>query len=245
MKKILIIGATSAIAENAARIWAKAGCSMFLVARSQERLEVIAKDLIVRGAFSVDKFCMDLTQFDQQDAMINAAYAFLGEIDVALIAHGTLSNQVACELSLQLTLQEINTNALSVISLLTLLANRFEERKSGTIAVISSVAGDRGRQSNYVYGSAKAMVSAFTSGLRQRLAKSNVHILTVKPGFVDTPMTKKFTKGPLWTKPQVIASQIVQACNSKRGILYAPRFWWVIMAIIKLIPETVFMKLKL
>jgi short-subunit dehydrogenase len=245
MKKILIIGATSAIAENAARIWAKAGCSLFLVARSQERLDVISKDLIVRGVAAVDTFCIDLTQFDQQEAMLNAAYAFFGEIDIALIAYGTLSNQAACESSPQLTLQEISVNALSVISLLTLLANRFEERKSGMIAVISSVAGDRGRQSNYVYGSAKAMVTAFTSGLRQRLAKSNVHVLTVKPGFVDTPMTKDFSKGPLWTKPQAVAYQIVQACNSNGGILYAPRFWWAIMAIIKLIPERIFIKLKL
>lgn len=245
MKKVLIIGATSAIAENAARIWANVGCSLFLVARSQERLDVISKDLVVRGAVGVDQFCMDLTQLDGQDAMLNAAYAFLGEIDIALIAHGTLSNQAACESSPQLTLQEINTNALSVISLLTLLANHFEERKSGMIAVISSVAGDRGRQSNYVYGSAKAMVSAFTSGLRQRLAKSNVHVLTVKPGFVDTPMTKDFSKGPLWAKSHTVAYQIVKACNSKGGILYTPKFWWVIMGIIKLIPETIFMKLKL
>jgi short-subunit dehydrogenase len=245
MKKILIIGATSAIAENAARIWAKAGCSLFLVVRSPERLEVISKDLIIRGAVGVDGFCMDLTQFDQHETMLNAACAFLGGVDVALIAHGTLSNQAECESSPQLTLQEIKVNALSVISLLTLLANRFEERGSGMIAVISSVAGDRGRKSNYVYGSAKAMVSAFTSGLRQRLAKSNVRVLTIKPGFVDTPMTKDFSKGQLWAKPQAVANTIVQACDSKGGILYTPRFWSVIMAIIKLIPETVFMKLKL
>lgn len=245
MKKILIIGATSAIAENAARIWAKEGCLFYLVARCQERLDVISKDLIVRGAVGVDRFCMDLTQFDQHDDMLNAAYAFLGEIDVALIAHGILSNQVACESSPPLTLQEISINSLSVVSILTILANRFEERKSGMIAVISSVAGDRGRQSNYVYGSAKAMVSAFTSGLRQRLAKSNVYVLTVKPGFVDTPMTKGFTKGILWVKPRTIAIQVVQACNSKGGILYTPKFWWAIMGIIKLIPERVFIKLKL
>lgn len=245
MKKILIIGATSAIAENAARIWAEAGCSLFLVARSKERLDVISKDLIVRGAVGVDQFCMDLTQFDQQDAMLKAAYAFLGGIDVALIAHGTLSNQAACETSPQLTLQEISVNALSVISLLTLLANRFEERQSGMIAVISSVAGDRGRQSNYVYGSAKAMVSTFTSGLRQRLEKSKVRVLTIKPGFVDTPMTQEFTKGPLWAKPKVVAEQIVRACNKKGGVLYTPSFWLAIMIIIKLIPEKVFMKLKL
>lgn len=245
MKKILIIGATSAIAENAARIWAKEGCSFFLVTRSQERLDVMCKDLIVLGAVVVDGFCMDVTQFDQHEVMINAAYAFLGRIDVALIAHGTLSNQVACILSPQLTLQEMNINALSVISLLTLLANRFEERHSGMIAVISSVAGDRGRKSNYVYGSAKAMVSVFTSGLRQRLAKSNVHVLTIKPGFVDTPMTQEFVKGPLWAKPQAVAEQIVRACSKKGGVLYAPSFWWAIMMILKLVPEKVFMKLKL
>jgi hypothetical protein len=245
MKKVLIVGATSAIAENAARIWARAGCSLFLVGRSQERLDVLSRDLIVRGAISVDKLCMDLTRLDQQDAMVSTAYTFLEVIDVVLIAHGTLSNQEACESSPQLTLQEIHLNAISVISLLTLLANRFEKQKSGMIAVISSVAGDRGRQSNYVYGSAKAMVSSFASGLRQRLIKSNVYVLTVKPGFVDTPMTKSFSKGPLWAKPQTVASQIVQACNSKGGILYTPKFWGVIMGIIKLIPETIFMKLKL
>jgi len=245
MKKILIIGATSAIAENAARIWAKAGCLLFLVARSQERLDVISKDLIIRGAVGVDGFCMDLTQLDQQDIMLNAAYAFLGEIDVALIAHGTLSNQVACECSPELTLLEININALSVISLLTILANHFEERKSGMIAVISSVAGDRGRQSNYVYGSAKAMVTTFTSGLRQRLAKSNVSVLTIKPGFVDTPMTKSHKKGFLWAKPKAVAEQIVNACNSRGGIRYTPIFWGPIMMIIKLIPENIFKKLKL
>lgn len=245
MKKILIIGATSAIAENAARIWAMYGCALFLVGRNQEHLDVISKDLIVRGAACVDQFCMDLTQLDQHDAMLNAAHAFFGEIDVVLIAHGTLANQAACESSPRLTLQQISINALSVISLLTLIANRLEEQKSGMIAVISSVAGDRGRQSNYVYGSAKAMVSAFTSGLRQRLTKSNVYVLTIKPGFVDTPMTKKFAKGPLWAHPKFVASQVVRACNTKGGILYTPRFWWAIMAIIKLIPETIFMKLKL
>lgn len=245
MKKIFIVGATSAIAENAARIWAKEGNSLFLAARCQERLDAIAKDLMVRGAASVGIFSVDLTQFDRQDIMLNAAYAFLEEIDVVLIAHGTLSNQVECESSPQLTFQEININALSVISLLTILANRFEARKSGMIAVISSVAGDRGRQSNYVYGSAKAMVTTFTSGLRQRLAKSNVQVLTVKPGFVDTPMTKYFSKGLLWVKPQTVASQIVQACNSRGGVIYTPRFWWAIMGIIKLIPEAIFMKLKL
>lgn len=245
MKRVLIVGATSAIAKNAAQIWAKDGCSLFLVARDQERLDIISKDLIVRGAVGVDRFCMDLIQFDQHEAMLNAAYAFLGDIDVALIAHGTLSNQVACESSFDLTLQEISVNALSVISLLTLLANRFEERRAGMIAVISSVAGDRGRQSNYVYGSAKAMVSAFTSGLRQRLAKSNVHVLTIKPGFVDTPMTKNISKGPLWAKPLSVASEIVKACNSNGGVLYTPSFWWAIMAVIKLIPEAIFTKLKL
>jgi len=140
---------------------------------------------------------------------------------------------------------EIQTNALSTISLLTLIANRFEAKKDGTICVISSVAGDRGRGSNYVYGSAKAMITAFSSGLRQRLHKSNVAVVTIKPGFVDTPMTVDFSKNLLWSKPNVVATKIVRAIDVKKTEVYVPSFWWAIMLIIKVIPNRIFRKLKL
>ena len=240
MKRILIIGATSAIAEHCARIWAARGDAIHLVARSDHHVQTIAADLKVRGASEVTTFCTDLNETDKHEQLLDAAYDALGGVDIVLIAHGTLSNQKSCELSVKETLAEIQTNALSTISLLTLIANQFEAKQKGTICVISSVAGDRGRASNYVYGSAKAMVTAFTSGLRQRLHNSNVSVVTVKPGFVDTPMTSEFKKGFLWAKPSAIATKIVEAIEKKKTEIYLPSFWWLIMFIIKLIPGMLF-----
>ena len=188
---------------------------------------------------------MDANDFEQHLPILDEAFGVLGVIDIVLIAHGTLSNQKECEQSVELTMQEIKTNALSVIALLTHLANRFEKQGSGTITVISSVAGDRGRASNYVYGSSKSMVTAFTSGLRQRLYKSGISVVTIKPGFVDTPMTADFKKGLLWAKPEGIAKAIVVACDKKNGEVYMPGFWWGVMKIINLIPDHLFKKIKL
>jgi len=245
VKKILIIGATSAIAEATARIWAQRGDELFLVARNQERLNVLTIDLKVRGSPGVHSYCMDANAFEEHLPMLDKAFGMLGKIDVVLIAHGTLSNQKECEHSVELTLQEIKTNALSAIALLTHLANRFERQGTGTIAVISSVAGDRGRASNYVYGSAKAMVTTFTSGLRQRLYKSGVSVVTIKPGFVDTPMTAEFKKGLLWVKPEVVAKNIINSVDKNKNEVYAPNFWIVIMGVIKIIPNKVFKKLRI
>jgi len=180
---------------------------------------------------------------DKHEELLNVADDALDSVDIVLIAHGTLSNQKKCEFSVEETLKEIQTNAFSTISLLTLISNRFEARKNGTICVISSVAGDRGRASNYVYGSAKAMVTAFTSGLRQRLHKSNVAVVTIKPGFVDTPMTSELKKGVLWAKPSDVAKGVVRAINKKRSERYLPSFWWLIMMVIKKIPNSIFKKL--
>ncbi len=245
MTNILIIGATSAIAEHCARLWASRGDAIFLVARNQERLQTIANDLKVRGSSNIGTYCMDLNAIENHQDMLDSAEAALGGIDTVLIAHGTLSNQKACEQSVAETLVEIQTNALSTIALLTLIANRFEVRKSGTIAVISSVAGDRGRASNYVYGSAKAMVTAFTSGLRQRLHKSNVAVVTIKPGFVDTPMTAEFKKGLLWARPATVAKNIVKGIDQRKSELYVPRFWKLIVLIVLHIPTVIFRSVRL
>jgi decaprenylphospho-beta-D-erythro-pentofuranosid-2-ulose 2-reductase len=245
MKKVLVIGATSAIAEHCARIWADRGDSLYLVARNEERLNTIAADLKVRGAAQVESYYADLNDMESHAAILDAADEAMGGIDTVLIAHGTLSNQKACEQKVEETLAEIKTNALSAISLLTLIANRFEEKQAGTIAVVSSVAGDRGRASNYVYGSAKAMITAFTSGLRQRLHKSNVAVVTIKPGFVDTPMTADFKKGLLWAMPAAVAAKIVKAIDAKKNEVYVPAFWWAVMVVIKAIPIRVFKEIKL
>lgn len=243
MKKILVIGATSAIAEHCVRIWADRGDALYLVARNEARLSVTAADLKVRGAAQADTYCTDLNDMGYHAALLDAAEAAMSGLDTVLIAHGTLSNQKTCEQSVEETLAEIKTNALSTISLLTLITNIFEAKRAGTIAVISSVAGDRGRASNYVYGSAKAMITAFTSGLRQRLHKSNVAVVTIKPGFVDTPMTAEFKKGLLWVKPAEVAAKIVKAIDAKKSEVYVPSFWWAVMAVIKAIPHNLIKKL--
>ena len=245
MKRILIIGATSAIAEHCARIWAARGDELYLVARNEAHVQTIAADLKVRGASSVAINCVDLNEMDRHVELLDAAENAMSGVDIVLVAHGTLSNQKLCEKSVSETLAEIQTNALSTISLLTIIANRFEAKKRGTICVISSVAGDRGRSSNYVYGSAKAMVTAFTSGLRQRLYKSNVSVVTIKPGFVDTPMTSEFKKGFLWAKPNIVSTMIVNAIDKKKDEVYVPSFWFGIMIIIKKIPNFIFKRINL
>jgi decaprenylphospho-beta-D-erythro-pentofuranosid-2-ulose 2-reductase len=245
VRKILIVGASSAIAEATARIFAERGDSLYLVARKQDLLSSIAADLQVRGAGKVGMEVMDGNDVAAHEPMLGRATEALGGLDTVLIAYGTLSDQKACEGSVDLTLRELTNNGVSTVAMLTAIAAMFERQKAGTIAVISSVAGDRGRQSNYVYGSAKALVSTFLSGLRQRLSKSGVAVVTIKPGFVDTPMTAAFPKGPLWAKPQQVAAGIVKAIDRSSAVVYLPGFWWAIMLIIRSIPERIFQRLKL
>lgn len=245
MQKILIIGATSAIAEATARLFAARGDRLHLLARNRERLETMAKDLKIRGAESVSFDVFDVNDFPGHAALLDAANAALEGIDVALIAHGTLPDQKACERDFSVALEELNTNAIGTLSLLTHLANRFEQQRHGVIAAISSVAGDRGRQSNYVYGTAKAAVTTFLQGLRNRLSKSGVTVLTIKPGFVDTPMTADFRKGLLWVSPERVARDILKAISASRDVLYTPWFWRPVMVLICSIPELVFKRLSL
>lgn len=245
MQKILVIGATSAIAEATCRRFAQQGADLFLLARNQERLQLIEQDLRIRGAHSVQHAIFDANDFASHEAALNHAITQLGGLDTVLVAYGTLGDQKACEQSAELTLRELNTNALSVISLLTQLANHFERQGSGSIAVIGSVAGDRGRQSNYVYGTAKGALAIFLQGLRNRLAKAGVQVLTIKPGFVDTPMTASFPKGPLWATPDKVAADIEHAIGKRRDVLYTPGFWALIMSIIRVIPERLFKRLTL
>jgi decaprenylphospho-beta-D-erythro-pentofuranosid-2-ulose 2-reductase len=245
MRKVLIVGATSAIAEAAARIFAERGDALFLVGRNTAALETIAADLHVRSAKDVGVATLDANDLDAHDPMLDRAEQFLGGMDTVLIAYGTLSDQKACERSAALTVKEIGNNAVSVAALLTSIATRFEQRRAGSIAVISSVAGDRGRQSNYVYGSSKALVTAFLSGLRQRLYKAGVAVITIEPGFVDTPMTAAFPKGFLWAKPHQVAAGIVRAIDRSSAVVYLPGFWRPIMFIIRAIPETLFRRLSL
>lgn len=245
MRNVLIIGAASAIAERYARLEASRGSSLFLVARYQPRLEAIAADLRQRTQGSVHTHVLDVNDIDRQETMVEAAWKVLGRVDVVLIAHGTLPDQAACNRDLRLALREFATNATSTIALMAVFAQQFEQQGNGTLAVISSVAGDRGRASNYLYGSAKAAVTAYTSGLRQRFNGTAIGVVTIKPGFVDTPMTSEFKKGMLWASPDQVAGGIVRAIDQRRGVAYVPWFWAGIMLVIKHIPEFLFRRIKL
>lgn len=245
MANICIVGATSAIAEATTRHFAARGDHLFLVGRSPDKLAMIADDMRVRGAAQVETFVLDVNDLDRHTEMLDAAEAAFGPLDVVLIAHGTLPDQRECEQSVAKTLEAFQTNAISTIALLTEIANRFEARGRGVIAVISSVAGDRGRQSNYVYGAAKGAVNIFTQGLRNRLAKKGVAVVTIKPGFVDTPMTAHLPKNALFASPEYVGARIFKAIERREDVVYVPWFWFIIMTIIRHIPERIFKRLNL
>lgn len=245
MTKILLFGATSAIAHETARRFATKGNALFLVARNRERLNQIAEDLRQRGASQVETAVMDALDYDQHDCLATRAAEQLGGIDVAVIAHGTLPDQKACETSFERTRHELEVNALSVISLLTSLGNYFEAQRCGTLAVFGSVAADRGRQSNYVYCTAKSAVDVFLEGLRNRLHPAGVNVLTLKIGRVDTPMTASFEKGFSWARTDRVAVKICKAIERKKDVAYVPWFWRGIMMVIRAIPERFFKRLRL
>lgn len=248
LRRVVIFGATSAIAEQAARRLVAQGASLYCVGRDGDRLSALLEDLKVRAGESqkIDGTVADLLETGRHAQLYDAASSSLGGLDGVLVAHGSLPDQAACEASYEQTRREFDVNGLSVISLLTLAANRFQTQGAGVIAAISSVAGDRGRQSNYVYGAAKGMVSIFMDGLRNRLCRHDVDVVNIRPGFVDTPMTAEFDKsGPLWASADEVATGIVEAMRKGRGNVYLPWFWRWIMLIIRHIPDVIFRRMSL
>jgi decaprenylphospho-beta-D-erythro-pentofuranosid-2-ulose 2-reductase len=244
-QRVFIFGATSAIAMATQRLLVERGSThFFLVARNVERLETVAADLRVRGATLVETAAADLDDTGAHPGLIAQGIELLGGMDLSLLAHGVLGDQELAEASFTATEAVLNTNFLSPVSLLTWLANYCERERHGCLAVISSVAGDRGRQSNYIYGSSKAGLTAFLSGLRNRLHPHGVQVLTIKPGFVATPMTAHMPLGPLAVPPEKIAIGILAAIRKRRDVVYLPWFWRIILAIIGSIPESIFKKLK-
>lgn len=243
--RLLILGATSALAHEAAKYFARDGAEFVLVARSPTKLFDVKNDLEVRGAKQIETYLADLSDLTCHQAMLDAALAYFNGLDMVLIAYGTLGDQQQCEKDVQATLEQFTTNCTSVISLLTLFANYFEQEQRGCLAVISSVAGDRGRQSNYVYGAAKGALTVFLSGLRNRLAKANVAVVTIKPGTVDTPMTAHMRKGLLFADAKTVGHGIYRAMLKRREVAYLPGYWRVIMWAIRCIPEAMFKKMNI
>jgi decaprenylphospho-beta-D-erythro-pentofuranosid-2-ulose 2-reductase len=242
---VLVVGATSAIAMATAREYAREGARLFLVARDAERLAAVAADLRVRGAAAVETAVLDARDTARYEPLLDTVEAALGPPDVVLLAHGVLPDQSRCEQSVAATLGSIEVNFTATVALLTLLANRLEARRTGIIAVIGSVAGDRGRQSNYVYGAAKGGLAIFLQGLRNRLHRSGVVVITLKPGFVDTPMTAAVPKNPLFASAATAGRAIHRAIERRRDVVYIPWFWRPIMAAVKSLPEALFKRLRL
>ena len=244
-QKIVVFGATSAIAVATMRILAGRGSAFFLVGRSSDRLQAVADDLKVRGAAQVATAQADLVDFKLHRDLLRQAAQALGGLDLALIAHGTLSDQARCENDFAEAERELKNNLISPISILTELANLFESQRHGKNVVISSVAGERGRKSNYLYGTAKGGLTIFLGGLRNRLASRGVSVITVKPGFVDTPMTASFRKGILFASTEKVGAGIVRAIDRNSDVVYLPWFWRPIMRVIREIPEAIFKRLSI
>ena len=244
-ERVAIFGATSAIAQATARLLAKRGARLHLVARDAAKLEAVRADLAVRGAGAVTTALADLDDPSRHAALVDAAIEALGGLDAALIAQGILPDQAEAARDPESARRSLHTNFVAPALLIGVLAERLEARGAGTLVAISSVAGDRGRASNYIYGSAKAALSTYLDGLRGRLHAKGVRVVTIKPGFVDTPMTAHFRKGALWASPARVAEGIVRAMERGTAVAYVPWFWRPIMLVIRLIPEAIFVRLKL
>lgn len=241
---ILILGASSPIARAAAAAWAQRGYPLYLAGRDDAELRRLAADIAIRYHVQVWHESFDAELYDTHNAFFAGVIEKTGGLSGVLLAFGYLGNQLEARHFAQANLV-ISRNFTGAVSILSLCASYFEERGCGFIAAISSVAGDRGRQSNYVYGAAKGALTLFLQGLRNRLHSRGVKVITIKPGFVDTSMTFGMPGIFLVASPDYVGEKIVRAVEGSRNVVYIPWFWRIIMAIIRLIPESIFMRLKL
>jgi len=245
MKNIVVFGATSSIAQHVMRNFARDKANFFLIGRNSEKLRVVADDLKSRGAQKVIVRSGDFVEVMEQRRILEQIDSDFPDFDSCFVAYGSLPDQNKCQGDSELLLEALSINFGSVATLLELFAARFERAGHGTIAVIGSVAGDRGRQSNYVYGSAKGALALYLQGLRNRLAPAGVRVVTIKPGFVDTPMTSHLDQGPLFRSADDVGRSIYKVLKGGRDTAYVPWFWWPIMSAICSIPEFVFKRMKL
>lgn len=242
---VLILGATSAIARAAANSFAAKGHPIFLAGRDRSELKRLANDIRIRHGVTVHDGLFDAAQYDSHPAFLQHVLDKMSSLDGALLAFGDMGDHNIALHDFSAAHQIIVNNYVGACSILTVLSNHLAEKQSGFLIGITSVAGDRGRQSNYVYGSAKGGLALFLQGLRNRLHTHNVHVMTVKPGFVDTAMTFGLPGLFLVAQPHSVGNAIVRALEKKKNVVYIPGFWRAIMAIIRTIPEPLFKRLKL
>ena len=243
-QSVVIFGATSAIAYEAAKQFAAEGARLFLCARREDDLQRLAGDLAVRGAAEVQFATFNAMQPKSIAAAVQKIRRSFTEIDCLLLAHGYLPNLGDGFVKPELLEQTFAINFTSTALLIEHFVPYFEKRQEGSIAVISSVAGDRGRGKNYPYCAAKAALTAYVSGLRQRLHPLGIHVLTIKPGFVATPMTARLPQNALFADAGAVGRGVHRAIKRRREVVYLPGYWRLIMAVVKAMPEAIFKRLQ-
>lgn len=239
--KAAIFGATSGIAAAVARRLAAGGTRLVLVGRDAEAIAAMARDLKVRGAPEVVELAGDFLAPDTLGDLADRAWKAFSGLDFALVAYGSLPDQGALEGDPAAVPPMLALNLSSPAVLALHLARHFEAQRSGVLAVITSVAGDRGRKSNFLYGAAKGGLQRFLEGLRHRLAAAGVQVLDIRPGFVATRMTEHLPQsGLLWAQPDKVAADILRAVERRRAVLYTPWFWRLILLIVRALPRPIF-----
>jgi short-subunit dehydrogenase len=244
-RRILILGAASGIAQAYARLCAAGNANFVLLGRQPERLVSIGNDLLARGAATAESVTSDLADVAAIDATVNALKARFGAFDEIIVAYGVLGSQAEAEKDTAAARKIIDVNFTSVALWVLALLREHPAGRPLSLIGIGSVAGDRGRASNFVYGASKAGLERLLEGLAQKYADSDIHILTVKPGFVDTPMTAGLDRKLLLASPEQVARDIQRAVSRRQRVVYTPWFWWVIMLIIRNLPWFVFKRLKI
>lgn len=242
---IAVVGATSAIAQAALKQWCAPDKQFFLVARDHQKLKRVARELRARGAYKVHTWQLDVLNMGAHQQVVQAIDNKSNVLQYILIAHGMLPAPKEARKGYKTAQQVFQVNATATISLATLFANILRKQETGIIGIIGSVAGDRGRKGNYPYGASKAAVATFVEGLRMNLSSSNAHALLIKPGFVDTPMTRHLSQNFLFSSPERIGKDIVQAFGKNKKTIYSPFWWRAIMWGIRWLPETILRQLNL
>jgi decaprenylphospho-beta-D-erythro-pentofuranosid-2-ulose 2-reductase len=244
--RVIILGATSAIAEATARLYAREGADLLLVGRRTDRLEAIGADLRMRGANRVDVATRDLADPSGVAADLDRYVGELGGVDHVILAYGILGDQGRAERDPAEAEAILRNNFSSAAAWMLAAADTLERRGQGSLVALGSVAGDRGRRANFVYGAAKAGLATLAEGLAHRFAGRPIRIVVVKPGPTVTPMTEGFErKGALWAKPEQVAAQVRRAADRGGPVVYAPRRWWGIMMIIRHLPTFVFNRMNI